>query len=60
MLRLPLRTVPVAVSYLITGDTVRMGLIMAASIVSALPIMILYFIAQRFVVQGLGAGGVKA
>ena len=47
-------------SYLITGDTVRMGLIMAASIVSALPIMILYFIAQRFVVQGLGAGGVKA
>ena len=55
-----LRTVPVAVSYLITGDTVRMGLIMAASIVSALPIMILYFIAQRFAVQGLGAGGVKA
>ena len=55
-----LRTVPVAVSYLITGDTVRMGLVMAASIVSALPIMILYFIAQRFVVQGLGAGGVKA
>ncbi|MBP7601248.1 MAG: carbohydrate ABC transporter permease [Thermoflexales bacterium] len=55
-----LRTVPVAVNYLITGDTVRMGLIMAASIVSALPIMILYFIAQRFVVQGLGAGGVKA
>ncbi len=55
-----LRTVPVAVNYLITGDTVRMGLIMAASIVSALPIMILYFIAQRFLVQGLGAGGVKA
>ena len=55
-----LRTVPVAVNSLITGDTVRMGLIMAASIVSALPIMILYFIAQRFVVQGLGAGGVKA
>jgi multiple sugar transport system permease protein len=45
-----LRTVPVAVNYLITGDTVRMGLIMAASIVSALPIMILYFIAQHFVV----------
>ncbi|MEO7703719.1 MAG: carbohydrate ABC transporter permease [Thermoflexales bacterium] len=55
-----LRTIPVAVSYLITGDTVRMGLVMAASIVSALPIMILYFVAQRFVVQGLGAGGVKA
>ena len=55
-----LRTVPVAVTYLITGDTVRMGLVMAASIVSAVPIMILYFVAQRFVVQGLGAGGVKA
>ena len=55
-----LRTVPVATSYLITGDTVRMGLMMAAAVVSALPVMILYFVAQRFVVQGLGAGSVKA
>ena len=55
-----LRTVPVAMSYLITGDTVRMGLVMAAAVVSAVPVMILYFVAQRFVVQGLGAGSVKA
>lgn len=55
-----LRTVPVAMSYLITGDTVRMGLVMAAAVVSALPVMVLYFVAQRFVVQGLGAGSVKA
>ena len=55
-----LRTVPVATSYLITGDTVRMGLLMAASIVAAVPVMLLYFLSQRFVVQGLGAGAVKA
>ncbi len=55
-----LRTVPVATSYLITGDTVRMGLMMAAAVVAAIPVMALYFSAQRFVVQGLGAGSVKA
>lgn len=55
-----LRTVPVQTSYLITGDTVRMGLVMAAAVVSAVPVMVLYFLAQRFVVQGLGAGSVKA
>lgn len=55
-----LRTVPVQTNYLITGDTVRMGLVMAAAVVSAVPVMVLYFFAQRFVVQGLGAGSVKA
>lgn len=52
-------TVPVAVSYLITGDVFRWGLIMAASVSAAVPVMVLYFLAQRFVVQGLAAGAVK-
>lgn len=54
-----LQTVPVQISYLITGDVFRFGLIMAASVSAALPVMILYFLAQRFVVQGLTAGAVK-
>lgn len=54
-----LRTVPVALNYLITGDTFRWGLIMAGAVASAVPVMILYYLAQRFVVQGLTAGSVK-
>lgn len=54
-----LRTVPVAVSYLITGDVFRWGLIMAASVSAAVPVMVLYYLAQRFVVKGLAAGAVK-
>jgi multiple sugar transport system permease protein len=54
-----LRTVPVAIQYLITGDVFRWGLIMAASVIAAVPVMVLYYLAQRFVVQGLSAGAVK-
>ena len=53
------QTVPVAVSYLITGDVFRWGLIMAGSVSAAVPVMVLYYLAQRFVVQGLAAGAVK-
>ncbi len=54
-----LRTVPVSVSYLITGDVFRWGLIMAGSVSAAVPVMVLYYVSQRFVVQGLAAGAVK-
>jgi multiple sugar transport system permease protein len=32
---------------------------MAGSVVAAVPVMVLYYLAQRFVVQGLSAGAVK-
>ena len=51
--------VPVAVSYLITGDVFRWGLIMAGAVSAAVPVIILYYLGQRFVVQGLAAGAVK-
>ncbi len=54
-----LQTVPVAVSYLITGDVFRWGLIMAGSVSAAVPVMVLYYLGQRFVVQGLATGAVK-
>ncbi len=53
------QTVPVAVQYLITGDVFRWGLIMAGSVAAAIPVMVLYYLAQRFVVQGIAAGAVK-
>lgn len=54
-----IRTVPVALQYLITGDVFRWGLIMAGAVASAVPVMVLYYLSQRFVVAGLGAGAVK-
>jgi multiple sugar transport system permease protein len=47
------------VSYLITGDVFRWGLIMAGAVTAAVPVMVLYYLAQRFMVQGLAAGAVK-
>src|SRR5947209_14393920 len=52
------RTVPLALQYLITGDTLPWGPIMAGAVFSALPVMILYFLAQRWMVQGIAAGAV--
>lgn len=53
------RTVPVALQYLITGDVYLWGPIMAGAVFSALPVMVLYFLAQRWMVQGIAAGAVK-
>jgi multiple sugar transport system permease protein len=53
------RTVPLAIQYLITSDDRPWGPLMAGAIFSALPVIILYFLAQRFMVQGITAGSVK-
>ena len=53
------RTVPLGIQYLITGDVLLWGPIMAGAVLAALPVMILYFLAQRFMVQGMTAGSVK-
>jgi multiple sugar transport system permease protein len=51
--------VPLKYRCRITGDIFRWGLIMAGSVTAAVPVMVLYYLAQRFVVQGLSAGAVK-
>jgi multiple sugar transport system permease protein len=53
------RTVPLGLQYLITGDVFLWGPIMAGAVLSALPVVILYFLAQRYMVQGLTAGSLK-
>lgn len=53
------RTAPLALNYLITSDTLPWGPLMAGAVISSVPLMILYFIAQHFMVQGLTAGSVK-
>jgi multiple sugar transport system permease protein len=53
------RTTPLALNYLITSDVLPWGPLMAGAVLSSLPLMILYFVAQRFMVQGMTAGSVK-
>ena|SRR5215207_5090940 len=53
------RTVPLGLNYLITGDVFLWGPIMAGAVLSSLPVIILYFMAQRFMVTGMTSGSVK-
>jgi multiple sugar transport system permease protein len=53
------RTAPLALNYLITSDVLPWGPLMAGAVLSSVPLMILSFLAQRFMVQGMTAGSVK-
>jgi multiple sugar transport system permease protein len=53
------RTAPLALNYLITSDVLPWGPLMAGAVLSSVPLMILYFVAQRFMVQGMTSGSVK-
>jgi multiple sugar transport system permease protein len=53
------RTAPLALNYLITSDVLPWGPLMAGAVLSSVPLMVLYFIAQRFMVDGMTAGSVK-
>jgi multiple sugar transport system permease protein len=53
------RTVPLGINYLITSDVLPWGTLMAGAVISSLPVMLLYFVAQRFMVQGMTSGSVK-
>jgi multiple sugar transport system permease protein len=54
-----LQTVPVKIASMIVGDQYVWGMIMASAVLSSLPVIVLYFLAQRFLVSGLAAGAVK-
>ena len=53
------RTAPLALNYLITSDVLPWGPLMAGAVLSSIPLMVLYFVAQRFMVQGVAEGSVK-
>ena len=53
------RTAPLALNYLITSDVLPWGPLMAGAVISSVPLMVLYFVAQRFMVAGMTEGGVK-
>jgi multiple sugar transport system permease protein len=54
-----LRTLPVGLQSLVVGDILPWGQLMAASILMAIPVVIIYIYAQRYLVEGLTAGSLK-
>ena len=52
-------TVPIRLSMMVVGDQYIWGQLMAGAVLASVPVAILSFIGQRFVVQGLAAGAVK-
>jgi multiple sugar transport system permease protein len=54
-----LRTLPVGLQSMIVGDILPWGQLMAASLLMAIPVVIMYTFAQRFLAEGLTVGGVK-
>ena len=55
-----LMTLPVGMQSMIVGDILPWGQLMAASILVTIPVVFIYGYAQRFLVEGLTLGAVKA
>jgi multiple sugar transport system permease protein len=54
-----LRTLPIGLQAMVIGDILPWGQLMAASLLTAVPVTVLYIYAQRFLVGGLTVGSVK-
>ena len=54
-----LRTLPIGLQSMVVGDILPWGQLMAASLLTAVPVAVLYIYAQRFLAEGLTLGGVK-
>jgi multiple sugar transport system permease protein len=57
--RTELRTIPAGLYSFQVGDVLLWGQLMAAALIATLPVVVLFTLVQRFVVQGLTVGAVK-
>ncbi|MEJ1157291.1 carbohydrate ABC transporter permease [Prosthecomicrobium sp. N25] len=54
------RTLPTGImGTLVTGHTIEWGMVMAAASMMSVPLLLIFLLLQRYVVQGFGAGAVK-
>jgi multiple sugar transport system permease protein len=53
------KTLPVGLAQMVLGDIYPYGNMMAASIMMTVPVVLLYVLGQRYMVEGLTAGSVK-
>jgi multiple sugar transport system permease protein len=54
-----LRTLPVGLASFITGDVYGWGSLMSGAVLTTLPVIAAYIYLQKYMVEGLTAGGVK-
>ena len=54
-----LRTLPIGLQSMVVGDILPWGKLMAASLLTAVPVAVLYMYTQRYLVGGLTVGAVK-
>jgi multiple sugar transport system permease protein len=54
-----MQVVPVGISFLITGDLIEWGEIMAAGLLFTLPMIFVYYPIQGYIEEGMTAGAVK-
>jgi multiple sugar transport system permease protein len=54
-----LKTLPIGLQLLVFGDIYPWGQLMAAALLMAIPVVLVYIFAQRYLVAGLTAGSVK-
>lgn len=52
-------TAPVALQHMSTGDVQQYGPIMAGAVLSAIPVLVVYYISQKWVIQGAAEGAFK-
>jgi multiple sugar transport system permease protein len=52
-------TMPIKINAIFNDPSPRMQVVMAASVVISLPVMILFLAMERYLAEGLSAGGVK-
>ena len=53
------RTLTSGLVGMMMGDVFIWGQLMAASMIAIAPVMLIYIVAQRYLVEGLASGGVK-
>jgi ABC-type glycerol-3-phosphate transport system permease component len=53
------KTFTAGLTGLVMGDTFIWGQLMASSIIAILPVLVVFLVAQRYLVEGLSAGSVK-
>ena len=53
------KTFTAGLAGLMMGDTFIWGQLMASSVIAIVPVLIIYLVAQRYLVEGLAAGSVK-
>lgn len=53
------RTVQIGISFLVTGDIVSYGRILAGATVAIIPSVVVYIFGQDYIIKGMTAGGIK-